>query len=101
MDTFGRRQEMLESEIESRLKLEVEKLGGLALKFVSPGMAGVPDRIVLMPNGKVVFVELKAPGKKMRPLQLKRKKQFEMLGFKVYLIDSMQGIKNFMEEMIV
>ncbi|MCD2347208.1 VRR-NUC domain-containing protein [Clostridium guangxiense] len=92
---------MLESEIESRLKLEVEKRGGLALKFVSPGMAGVPDRVVLMPNGKVVFVELKAPKKKMRPLQLKRKKQFETLGFKVYLIDSMQGIKDFMEEMIV
>ena len=65
---------MLESKIENKLEIEVKKRGGMALKFVSPGLAGVPDRIVLMPKGKVAFVELKAPGKKMRVLQLKRKK---------------------------
>ncbi len=51
-------------------------------------MAGVPDRLVLLPKGKIYFVELKAPGKKLRPLQLKRKEQLESLGFKVYVIDS-------------
>lgn len=91
---------MLESRIENKLKLEVEKHGGMALKFVSPGMAGVPDRIVLMKSEKVVFVELKAPGKKMRPLQIKRKKQLEALGFKVYLIDSLKKIEEFIEKVM-
>lgn len=89
---------MRESKIEKSLKDKVQYMGGVALKFVSPGMAGVPDRIVLIPNGKVVFVELKAPGKTMRPLQLKRKSQLENLGFKVYLIDSLQGVDSFVRE---
>lgn len=54
---------MLESEIENKLKKEIETLGGLSLKFTSPGMAGVPDRLVLLPKGKICFVEVKAPGK--------------------------------------
>jgi hypothetical protein len=89
---------MRESRIEKELKDKVQDMGGVALKFVSPGMAGVPDRIVLIPNGKVIFVELKAPGKTMRPLQLKRKSQLEHLGFKVYLIDSLQGVDSFVRE---
>ena len=64
---------MLESVIESRLRQEAKKRGGMALKFVSPGMNGVPDRIVLMPGGKMAFVELKAPGKAPRALQEKRR----------------------------
>jgi hypothetical protein len=70
-------------------------MGGLALKFVSPSMAGVPDRIVLLPNARIAFVELKAPGKKMRPLQIKRKKQLEALGFEVYCIDSFKSVDDF------
>lgn len=89
---------MRESKIEKSLKDKVQDMGGIALKFVSPGMAGVPDRIVLIPNGKAVFVELKAPGKTMRPIQLKRKSQLEYLGFKVYLIDSLQGVDSFVRE---
>ena len=92
---------MLESKVENRLKVEVEKCGGMALKFVSPGLAGVADRIVLMPKGKVAFVELKAPGKKMRALQLKRKKQLETLDFKVYLIDSLKAVNDFIQEMML
>ena len=92
---------MLESKIENKLKIEVKKRGGMALKFVSPGLAGVADRIVLMPKGKVAFVELKAPGKKMRALQLKRKKQLETLGFKVYLIDSFKAVNDFIQEMML
>lgn len=57
---------MLESKIEKRLKKEIELLGGKAMKFISPGEAGVPDRIVLLPEGHVIFVELKAPGKKTK-----------------------------------
>lgn len=76
-------------------------MGGIALKFVSPGIAGVPDRIVLLPKAKIVFVELKAPGKKMRPLQIKRKRQLEELGFLVYCIDSFETIDDFIRDVTV
>lgn len=78
---------MLESMVERKFVTEVKKRGGLAVKFVSPGLDGVPDRLVLFTGGMLAFVELKAPGKKMRPLQIKRAKQLRTLGFKVYCID--------------
>ncbi|MDF2804343.1 MAG: phage-like protein [Anaerocolumna sp.] len=71
---------MQESRIEKRLKNEIEKIGGKALKFVSPGVSGVPDRIVLLPHGKLIFVELKAPGEKLRALQKYRAKELKNLG---------------------
>ena len=89
---------MQEKQIELKLKKEIEKIGGLSLKFTSPGMAGVPDRLVLLPKGVIVFIELKAPGKTLRPLQLKRKEQLESLGFKVYVIDSYEKIRLFIDE---
>lgn len=89
---------MRESFIERFLVKEVKKRGGLALKFTSPGLSGVPDRIVLMKNGKVVFIELKAPGKKLRLLQEKRKRQLEHLGFKVFVIDSRDVIEGTIDE---
>lgn len=89
---------MLEKEIEKALTTAVKKRGGLALKFVSPGMSGVPDRLVLLPSGKIAFIELKAPGKKMRPLQIKRKRQLELLGFKVYCIDQKEQIGGLLDE---
>ena len=81
-----------EKDIEQKLIDEVKRKGGRALKFVSPGFAGVPDRIVLMPKGRITFVELKAPGEKMRPLQLRRKRQLEALGFRVLCVDSLEKI---------
>lgn len=81
-----------EKHLEQILTKEVKKRGGLAVKFVSPNLAGVPDRIILMENGQMAFAELKAPGKKLRPLQIKRKAQLESLGFKVYCIDSKEQI---------
>lgn len=83
---------MREKEIEKRLVQEVRKRGGLCWKFTSPGTDGVPDRIVLMPGGKFAFVELKAPGKKMRPLQDYRKSQLEERSFDVYCIDGIKQI---------
>ncbi len=91
---------MLERKIEIKLKQQVEKLGGLALKFTSPGMIGVPDRLVLLPKGKVCFVELKAPGVKPRAIQIKRHKQLRALGFKVYVLDSRAGIDQFIKEVM-
>lgn len=64
---------MRENVIERQLVMAVKKMGGMAVKFVSPGLDGVPDRIVLLPDKKMAFVELKAPGKKLRPLQEKRR----------------------------
>lgn len=60
-------------------------------------MSGVPDRIVLMPGGRIAFAEIKASGKKLRPLQLHRKEQLEEIGFKVYVIDSKAAIEDFIE----
>jgi len=62
---------MRERKIETMLVKQVKAAGGMALKLISPGMAGVPDRIVLLPGGRILFVELKAPGEKPRPLQRK------------------------------
>ena len=83
---------MRERTVEQRLVTEAKKHGGLALKFVSPGLDGVPDRIVLLPGGRMAFVELKAPGKTMRPLQVRRKEQLEGLGFSVYCVDGTEQI---------
>ena len=84
--------------IEKKLVEAVKKMGGLAPKFVSPGLDGVPDRIVLLPHGVLAFIELKAPGKKMRPLQVRRKRQLEQLGFSVYCVDSLEQIENILQE---
>lgn len=89
---------MRESTIESRLRIEAKKRGGMAVKFVSPGLNGVPDRLVLMPNGRMAFIELKAPGKTPRALQLKRKRQLEVLGFRVYVIDDLEQIGGILDE---
>ena len=90
---------MTEKYIEQKLVKAVKERGGIAPKFVSPGLDGVPDRIVLLPMGRMAFVELKAPGKKMRPLQVKRKRQLEALGFLVYCIDDVEQIDEVLREM--
>lgn len=84
---------MREKDIEHKLLTEVKSAGGLALKFVSPGFDGMPDRIVLLRGGKLGFVELKAPGKHPRPLQTVRHRMLQKLGFKVYVIDSAEQIE--------
>lgn len=91
---------MLEKYIEEQLITAVKKLGGICPKFTSPGFDGVPDRLVLLPHGKIAFVELKAPHKKMRPLQVKRKRQLEQLGFLVYCIDNTEQIGGVVDEII-
>lgn len=83
---------MLESEIEKRLVKEAKAIDGLCLKFTSPSMDGVPDRIVLLPEGKIGFVEVKAKGKKPRPLQVRKIKQLRDLGFMVFVLDDEKDI---------
>ena len=87
-----------ESKIEKAFTGAVKDRGGMALKFVSPGLSGVPDRLVLMNCGKLAFVELKATGKQMRPLQIKRKRQLEALGFLVYCINTKEQIGGVLDE---
>ncbi len=83
---------MKERDIERKLVMETVRRRGVALKFVSPGCIGVPDRIVMLPDGKMGFVELKAPGKKPRPIQVRRIQQMRKMGFKVFVIDGVEQI---------
>ena len=91
---------MLEKNIENKLTTAVEKAGGIAPKFVSPSFAGMPDRLVLLPDGVFAFVELKAPGESPRPLQKARHRKLRSLGFKVYVIDSIDEIGGMMHELL-
>ena len=91
---------MLEKTIENKLTLAVKKAGGIAVKFVSPSFAGMPDRLVLLPDGVIAFVELKAPGQKPRPLQEARRRLLRRLGFKVYVIDSEEQIGGMLHELL-
>ena len=72
---------MLEKTIEKKLTTAVKKAGGIAPKFVSPSFAGMPDRLILLPDGKFAFAELKAPGESPRPLQKARHRRLRSLGF--------------------
>jgi hypothetical protein len=89
---------MREKTVEQKLVAAVKSMGGLAPKFTSPGLDGMPDRLVLLPDGKMAFVELKAPGKTLRPLQVRRKRQLEALGFQVYCVDRPEQIGGILDE---
>lgn len=89
---------MRESKVEEKLRTEAKRRGGWTVKFTSPGLDGVPDRLVLFPGGRLAFVEVKAPGKKMRPLQERRAKQLRALGFQVYCLDCMEKIGGILDE---
>ena len=89
---------MREKTIEHDLVMEVKRVGGLALKFVSPGFDGVPDRLVLLQGGKMGFVEVKAPGKHPRPLQEARHRLLRRLGFKVYVLDDAEQIGGIIDD---
>jgi hypothetical protein len=89
---------MREKEIEKKLTRAVKNMGGICPKFVSPGIDGMPDRIVLLPKGRMAFVEVKAPGEKPRPLQMARHRLLRRLGFQVYILDSAEQIGDILDE---
>ena len=89
-----------ERQIEQRLVTETRKRGGMALKFVSPSFAGMPDRLILLPDGKMAFVEVKAPGQKPRPLQEKRHAMLRKLGFKVFVLDAASDIPMMLKKVV-
>ena len=89
---------MREKTIEQKFVADIKAVGGLALKFTSPGFDGVPDRLALLPGGKMAFVEVKAPGEKPRPLQLARHRLLRQLGFRVYVLDEESQIGGIVDE---
>lgn len=89
---------MLEKTIEKKFATAVKKRGGIALKFVSPSFAGMLDRLCLLPEGKLGFVEVKSTGEKPRALQVARHKLLLQLGFKVFVLDSVEQIPKIIDE---
>jgi hypothetical protein len=89
---------MRERTVEQKFVTACHERGWLAAKFVSPGMAGVPDRIVFLPGGRVAFAELKAPGKTPTPMQRYRHRQLRELGFTVHVVDNPEDIETFIRE---
>ena len=89
---------MREKETEKKLTQAVKNMGGIAVKFVSPGFDGMPDRLALLPDGKCGFVEVKAPGRRPRPLQMARHRLLRALGFKVYVLDDPARIGEILDE---
>lgn len=89
---------MREKIIEQHLVKAVKSSGGIAPKLVSPGFDGMPDRLVLLPGGKIGFVEVKASGKEPRPLQVARHGLLRRLGFKVYILDAPEQIGGILDE---
>lgn len=89
---------MREKYIEQQLMMATSKMGGIALKFASPSYAGMPDRLLLLPDGVMAFVEVKAPGKMPRPLQLKRHAMLRRLGFPVFVLDNAKDIPKILTE---
>ncbi len=88
---------MIEKDIEQHLVKRVKEIGGRAYKFISPGNSGVPDRMVCLPGGRIIFVELKAPGKESSDLQKLQQKRLRDLGNTVYTFDSKELIDGFIE----
>lgn len=93
-----RETQILESRLESNLVDKVKEIGGLCWKFTSPGLSGVPDRLIAY-DGRIVFVEMKAPGKRLRPLQLFRQAELLDRGIESCVVDSVEGIDRLIERL--
>lgn len=89
---------MSEKKIEQKFVSAVKTAGGIAPKFVSPGMVGMPDRIILFPNARMAFVEVKDKGKIPKACQLKRIKKIKELGFKIYVLNEENQITTIINE---
>lgn len=96
-----RQDDTLESAIESKLRRRVKSYKGYCLKWVSPGESGVPDRIVLLPGGRIIFVETKRPkGGKLSPLQNYWGRALSRLGFPVWVIWNAGDLADFEQKVL-
>lgn len=91
---------MREKTLERKLVQAVKAMGGIAPKFISPGFYGMPDRLVMLPLGRIAFVEVKQHGEKPRPLQEARHGMLRRLGFKVYVLDDAGQIESLLSEVV-
>ncbi len=89
---------MLERDIERVLKLHVEQRGGECFKFVPTHHKGMPDRLVILPNGKYVWVELKAEGGRVSKIQAFRHERLRALGCDVRVVVGKRGVLEFCRE---
>ena len=89
---------MREKDVEQALVQAVKKIGGMCPKFVSPGTNGMPDRIALLPGGRMGFIEVKAPKKKPRPRQVRQHQRLKALGFPVFVLDDPEKIEEILAE---
>jgi len=90
---------MREKALERKLSKAIKAAGGIAPKLICPGFDGMPDRLVLLPEGKIAFVEVKAPGMKPRPLQEARHGLLRRLGFKVYVLADEKQIQEIIHKL--
>lgn len=89
---------MRESSIESKLVRMVRERGGLCFKFVSPGNPGVPDRIVITPTGRTVYVELKTETGRLAAIQKWQHEELRKRGADVRTLKGLEQVKAFVEE---
>lgn len=89
---------MREKLTEKKLIRAVKAAGGIAVKLVSPGFDGMPDRLVLLPGAKIAFVEVKTMGCKPHPLQIRRHELLRVLGFLVFVLDDERQIGGILDE---
>lgn len=93
---------MVESEkLVERKLVELTKINnGMCIKLLCNHILGLPDRLCLFPGGKLAFVELKTTGEKPKRIQIFMHKKLRVLGFRVEVIDTVEGVINFVDEMI-
>ena len=90
---------MKESKIEEWLVCQIKELGGLADKFISPGNPGVPDRIIVMPGGRIIFVELKTEIGRLSGIQKWQRQRYQKLGVDFRLVKGMNAARELVEEL--
>ncbi len=91
---------MKESAIEAKLVRMVRDMGGLCFKFVSPGNPGVPDRLIILPGGRVVFVELKTEVGRLANIQKWQLEEMRRRGADVRVLKGLEQVKAFVEEVM-
>ena len=90
-----------EKVIERKLVEAVKANGGMCIKLLCDNLLGLPDRMTLMPHSKIAFVELKTTGQKSRRIQVFMHNKLRNLGFRVEVIDTVEGVNEFIEDIML